>query len=265
MRTVRDTRWGKMAFMANDRWIGESLLHYGEYAPDETRHLLMFVDKGSVVLDIGANVGGLTLPLARHAGHVWAFEPQPLTFELLQETVMLNALANVTCRRQALSDHSGHMNIRRMQWREDKRVNSGGTALEEDADGERTEIISVDSLKLAACTLIKIDVEGFELNVLNGAVETIRDHQPVLYVEADRDDQTPSLIAFMQAHGYTPYWDAPKLYAENNFAGNATNVFGKARSINLLCMPAGRALPDALQGLLPASEGQTFRHVMDHI
>ncbi|MCQ4908386.1 FkbM family methyltransferase, partial [Phascolarctobacterium faecium] len=67
----------------------------------------------------------------------------------------------------------------------EKDVNWGGLALGSFSEGVEVEVITIDSLKLSACDFIKVDVEGMELTVLQGASENIRKYRPILYVEND--------------------------------------------------------------------------------
>jgi hypothetical protein len=94
----------------------------------------------------------------------------------------------------------------------------------------------LDSLELTACRLIKIDVEGMELPVLRGAVETIGRFKPLLYVENDRVDKSKDLMQFIDGLGYDMYWHLPPLYSPANFYRNPQNIFANIVSGNLLCV-----------------------------
>src|ERR1700722_5709686 len=83
-----DGRWGKCHFFKQDQYIGQSLLHYGEYNPDETEFILGLAAKAGkdkTVLDIGANIGVIAQALERSGFTVEAFEPQAEVFALLQK------------------------------------------------------------------------------------------------------------------------------------------------------------------------------------
>jgi FkbM family methyltransferase len=260
MRVQKNTRHGTMVFVPHDKWIGGSLLYYGEYAPMETARLISLVDAQSVVLDIGANIGCLTLPLAKKARRVWAFEPQRLPFQLLCANLALNDVENVVARPQAVGAQAGRMNLRQVNW--DNPVNSGGTPLQEDAEqGESTDIVAVDNLALARCDLIKVDVEGGEIDVLAGAKATIAACRPVLYLEADRAESAPALIARVKALGYRPLWDVTPLFSKTNFNRNRYNLFAGASSYNLLCLPADRPTPERFARLPEARDGDTHRTI----
>src|SRR5262249_23935878 len=94
-RAVAVCRHGWMVFLCSDNVIGRCLAKYGEWAELEIQFLCSFLTPASVVLDVGANVGTHTLAFARGAACVYAFEPQPTIFHLLQTNVEKNGLTNV--------------------------------------------------------------------------------------------------------------------------------------------------------------------------
>ena len=76
-------RHGLFLANPNDVYIGRALLEYGEYCEHEVQLLAPLLSEGMVAVDAGANIGAVTVPLARAVGPgglVYAFEPQPLTF-----------------------------------------------------------------------------------------------------------------------------------------------------------------------------------------
>jgi hypothetical protein len=106
--------------------------------------------------------------------------------------------------------------------------------------GLRVRATPLDSLELPACHLIKIDVEGFEAQVVRGAAETIARHRPVLYVENDRREGQQALISLISGLGYRLYWHKPALFRPDNFNGVAEDIFGRVVSLNMLCLPQER-------------------------
>jgi tetratricopeptide (TPR) repeat protein len=102
--------------------------------------------------------------------------------------------------------------------------------------------ISVDSLDLARCDLIKIDVERTEGEAIAGAVRTIRRFRPVLYVENDRQEKSAALIRQLFALDYRLYWHLPPLFNPQNYFGVAENIFAGTVSINMLGIHASSPL-----------------------
>jgi FkbM family methyltransferase len=150
-----------------------NLLNGGRYEEENLEVLLSFVKEDSTFLDIGANLGFFTLQVGKRLlrnGRVYSFEPHPKLLDLLRWNVHLNGLAGiVTCFPFGLSDRNspakfayplGHL---------------GGGAVSERPNGSTCEIIDSELRRLDdvlgsdfSCDLVKIDVEGHELNVLRG-------------------------------------------------------------------------------------------------
>ena len=108
-------------------------------------------------------------------------------------------------------------------------------------------IATLDSYALTACHLIKIDVEGMERNVLEGARATIARHQPLLYVENNKPERSSDLIQWLLSNHYRPYWHLPPLFNPKNSFGETKNVFGNTVSVNMLCVPKSK--PSRVEGL----------------
>jgi hypothetical protein len=90
--------------------------------------------------------------------------------------------------------------------------------------------------------LIKIDVEGMERDVLEGATSILKRHEPILYVENDRAEKSKDLIQWLFDRDYRAYWHTPALFNPKNHFGLKENVFGKVLSINMLCIPRSKAI-----------------------
>lgn len=101
-------------------------------------------------------------------------------------------------------------------------------------------LLRPDMVALENCHLIKIDVEGMELEVLQGAGETLAKHRPALYIENDRKDKSPGLIAHLLAADCRIFWHRPPLFTPDNFFANGDNAFDQLISQNKLCLPSER-------------------------
>ena len=86
--------------------------------------------------------------------------------------------------------------------------------------------------------VIKIDVEGFEENVLKGAENTIKKYKPTMYIEDDRVEKSLSLRTYIKSLGYSIEEHKPPLYRANNFFGKKINVWNMNYvSHNIICRP----------------------------
>ncbi|MFZ1014448.1 MAG: FkbM family methyltransferase, partial [Terracidiphilus sp.] len=99
-------------------------------------------------------------------------------------------------------------------------------------------IVPIDSLNLASCAFIKIDVDGKELEVLKSAVQTIARNRPILYLENDVREKSRALLEYLFQNDYVLYWHTPPIFQPDNFFGNPTNHWPQVIvSIMVLCIP----------------------------
>ncbi|MCP4040990.1 MAG: FkbM family methyltransferase [Gammaproteobacteria bacterium] len=236
---MKKTRHGYMLYNPNDIYIGRSLDLYGEFSAGETASFATILQAGSIVLDIGSHIGAHTLFFSQAIGPtgvVMAFEPQRIIYQILCANLALNGLTNVFGYNTALGSSTGSVTVPLLDYsRED---NFAGLSLDPGfaGPGEQTTVITIDSLNLPACHLMKIDVEGMEAEVIRGGVESIRRLKPVLYVENDRKANSPALISLLGSLGYRMFWHLPPLFNPDNYFNNGTNIFPDTVSVNMLCV-----------------------------
>jgi FkbM family methyltransferase len=238
MYAIRHTQNGTLVINPRDRFLGRCLELHRTFSPDEAGLLAHFIDADSVVVEAGANIGSLTVPMAMaRPKRIYAFEPQRLVFQMLCANLVLNGITNVVARPQALGASYGHILVPDLD--PEASQSFGSLELGQCREGEKVERITLDSLRLDSCALIKCDVEGMEAEVLAGAKETIAEHRPVLYIENDRPDHSEVLLDMVFGLGYRAFWHLPVL------APMARDEFGHMVSVNMLCIPRGRemALP----------------------
>lgn len=245
---LRRCRYGMMMYNLNDAFIGTMLDLYGEFSEGETDVFRQVLRPGMTAVEAGANIGAHTLSLAKFVGpggHVLALEPQRSVFQLLCGNLALNGIEHVEAIHAAVGSEPGSIAVPRLNSR--VRQNFGGLSLEGAKQGDQVRLLTLDSLQLAACHFLKIDVEGMEGEVLRGATATIERHRPVLYVENDRKEKSAALIRQLQDLDCRCYWHTPAYVRVPNFRGNTDNKFPKLISINMLCVPRSRNL--AVSGL----------------
>lgn len=172
---------------------------------------------GKVIYDVGAFQGLLTLFFARRGRQIISYEPNSRNHNRLKENLRLNGLQNVTVRKVGLSSEPGTANMVASP------LMPGGASIEPEMvsglmkaqEAVVTEEISITTLdadirelSLPAPDLIKIDVEGGELAVLNGARETLKAHQPALFLEMHGEtmnlkrQHVAAIVAFLEETGY---------------------------------------------------------------
>jgi FkbM family methyltransferase len=229
-------RHGWMLVNELDMYVGRSFDLYGEFSQGEVDMFDALVQDEHIVVEVGANIGAHTVPLAKRAAAVLAFEPQRLVFQTLCANVALNGLRNVRTIHAAVGAQPGMTVIPDLD--PDVEQNFGCLPATGHEHGEQTMVAPLDAYYLPRVDLIKIDVEGMELEVLKGAAGMIERYRPLLYVEDDREENREALRAHITGLGYRFEEHKPLLFNPDNHAGNAENVFGQVLSSNLICYPA---------------------------
>jgi FkbM family methyltransferase len=249
------SKHGPVLVNRHDFYMGQALLKYGEYSELELQFLLMLLRFPGLVIEVGANMGTLTVPLAaelaRQGREMLVFEPQPVIFQQLCANLALNGLMNVKALPYACGKENGAVQFAVP----DSRAlgNFGATSMQASpVAATRTETVQCvrldDLVGSAEVGMMKIDVEGFELRVLQGCVGILERSKPVLYVENDRLEQSAELIQWLMDHDYRLWWHIPLLYNRDNYLGVEEDIYPGIHSINMLCVPRSRSIK--IEGLI---------------
>jgi FkbM family methyltransferase len=242
-------RHGPMLFNRFDKYVGASLGKYGDFSRGESEVFQKLISPGMTVIEVGANIGAHTLELARLAGPggtVHAFEPQRVVFQTLCANLALNSCANVHAYHMAVGAEPGEILVPFLP--PDRPANFGGLSLLGATAGERVQLVTLDGLDLAACDLVKLDMEGMEIEALRGGARTIERFRPFLYVENDRPERAQALTELLVSWRYRFYTHKPPLFAAENFAGDPENIFGNIVSINIIGIPEERNITVQARG-----------------
>jgi len=189
---------------------------FREFEPVNTAIFRRIVKPGDVCVDAGANFGYYTALFARWGARVYAFEPVPSTFALTEETVRLNqcesAAKPFNC---GLGDQLG--TIRIYQFRNLSHGHASTSDLgRNDAVPQDCQITTLDAFctehSVPRISFMKIDVEGFEYEVLKGGQKTLtQPDAPTLHFEvnaacAEHRKMDPNqIVALLQSYGYTDF------------------------------------------------------------
>lgn len=181
--------------------------------------LLDLAQPGMSVLDIGTNIGTTLLQLARRvgkSGQAQGFEPDPANFAKATRNLKLNPWADhAKVANVALGSESGQLKMFQVspKNRGMNRILPASQAADREFPAVDVSVRVLDEfLEEAGITgvdLVKIDVEGFEMNVLRGATRLLREMRPVLFIELDDQnlrDQNASaseLVSLLQSHAYS--------------------------------------------------------------
>lgn len=235
-------------------------LESDEYPNEELLSIARkFVNKKSVVVDVGAHIGTFAVPIAADVEQVIAFEPSPEAFPLLSRNVELNN-ASLRLINKALGSEngSGTLVVRNAS-------NAGANTL---VAGGDIPITTLDD-EVAHADFIKIDVEGMELEVLRGGTQLIKRARPVVLFEVNLSQlrahgtSPRALEKFFAGHGYRLYFPLEKeafVFANVQsatlltafIAPRAWIFFGESAPFDLVAVPRERQLPFPQTGFLTA-------------
>lgn len=198
-------------------WIQRFLVETGKFfkQDDVLDESVKYLDKNSVVLDIGANIGNHTLYWSKilKVKKVYAFEPVTNTYEILKKNIELNSITDdsVSINNIGLSDEKAKASIA------DKNhyfglTNIGGTSIKQDNNGDfnvtTLDDFMKENFKDDKIDLIKIDVECYEYKVLVGAKETLKKYNPVIIIECF-DEYFEKVNSLLNDYGYVKTKDLP--------------------------------------------------------
>lgn len=156
----------------------------GTSSPDEQKLLVDVLGEGDVIYDIGAFAGFYAVIAARHVspeGQVYAFEPIPEHADRIRYNAEINDLENLNVVKAAVCDKNGTVNFESQEF-------FGRNSIMEYDEGSNS--ITVSAITLDSWMknhrppdVIKMDIEGAEIDALRGATELIRKHRPIMLIE----------------------------------------------------------------------------------
>ncbi|MDH2997682.1 hypothetical protein A1D22_08120 [Pasteurellaceae bacterium LFhippo2] len=247
--SLHQLKWGIFNLLEKDL-ISFYAKKYGEWAETEVQFFLSILQSQDNVIEVGSNMGLHSIPIAKHIpnGKLFCFEPQRIIFQVLCANLSLNQLSNTYAYQEGVAEKCGITEIPSTNY--DTLWNYGAFSIDKgfntegDFQGETTkEFVIVTALdshpeinKLTSLRLLKIDAEGFEINVLDGASQIITKHQPVIFVEAF-PERAIQLAEYMDNIDYKCFWFISKRYQKNNFLGGDYISDLDVEDYNLVCVP----------------------------
>lgn len=177
-----------------------------DHQKDKTEAVLNAVKDFNVALDVGASYGLLSYVFSKRFQVVHAFEPIPKVYECLLKNLETQNLTNVKAYNLALGSENKELYIK-----SEPDITLGahltGEIKEDGYTYSKINVVTLDSLGIKNVSLLKIDVEGFELLVLKGGIETIRRDRPVIFFETKEHTlrygyQTKKIITTLYDEGY---------------------------------------------------------------
>ncbi len=180
---------------SNNDAIKSNLKHARGWEVHLLDHIKKYCKPGSIAMDLGAHIGTHTVPMSKYVGNsgtVYAFEPNKKIYRELCYNLASNNLTNVIPVRSAVGNSHEIITIETPDPN-----NEGGSVARTTSDlknGNAAYVLNLDRLNLNNVSFMKIDVEGYEANVINGARETIMRNRPVILIEIWDDNQAKKYV-----------------------------------------------------------------------
>jgi FkbM family methyltransferase len=237
--TCRNSQIKLICARGEIRSVPLTILNLGDYESDELNMQLQMIKDGNTVLDIGGNIGWYALHVAKtyRRSVVHSFEPLPVTFDYLKKNIHLNSIKNIVVNNIGFSDKIGEFDFFI-----DPLI-SGNASLVNVAEKKDIQVFKckvetlddyVDRNNLKV-DFIKCDVEGAELFVFKGGINTLKKYQPIVFSEMLRkwcakfNYHPNDIIDFFKQIDYLPYviYDKCKLRKFDQVDDNTieTNYF----------------------------------------
>jgi len=178
------------------KWIkGSGVNSYwlGTYELEKQKLFAKTITNDDVVYDIGANVGFYTLIASFLAKKVYAFEPLPKNIAYLKEHIALNNRRNVEVLPFAVADVNSKVSFLEGSSSLDGKIGDGKMFV---------DCITLDKLSITPPTIIKIDVEGKELELLEGGKNLLMKYKPKLFLATHNDELKSNCMEFLKKVGY---------------------------------------------------------------
>lgn len=208
----------------NQDYVSREILIDSYYELKELKVLFKWLKnkiKFNNVIDAGAYLGNHSVYFSNHFKNVLSFEPNPYSYELLK--LNTKSRKNIKIFNAGLSNRSSIKDFYNYE------INHGGSSIIKNKDipytKYRAKFHNLDQLNLKKkIDLIKIDVEGHELNVLKGMVKTLKKSNPIIIFESQKNEiinGTSRTINFLKSKGYS------KFYSIENYPNTNINIFHK--------------------------------------
>lgn len=219
-----------------DDWIQQQLYILGKYEEAERKAIEKSLHNHAIILDIGTNFGLYSLTLAHQfpKSKIYSFEPFHLNFNTFKKNISLNSLDNITAIKKAVGNKNDTITL----YYDESNQNLGMVSAIPNGNtttSEQVDLITIDTFieqnNLSNIDFIKIDVEGFELDVLEGMKKSLQHFSPILLLEINDEKSlsTQKTIALLQSFNY-------KRYFINNDGSISTEINSNPQRKNYLFM-----------------------------
>ena len=197
---IVDIQGSLMELNLKDKGINSDLFIDRIREPQATKYVQQIMQPWWNIIEIGANIGYYAMMEGRLVKHVYAIEPGPSNYQQLVSNVKLNKYMNIETFPLAIGDHNGEMGFEIA-----KACNWSRIAVDETTENVKVQMQTLDSFvrdhKIAHVDYLRMDVEGYEFAIIQGARKTIERDRPDMFIEVHRDrlaDYGHSQLDFME-------------------------------------------------------------------
>lgn len=211
----------KLSLIPNDKGISEELLLFNTHEPLNTQALSHEIKEGMTCLDIGGNIGyyaTLESKLVGKEGRVIAIEPSPLNFRYLKKNMSLQENTNYTVHNFACGNETGEVNFLLSKKSNLSKVISDGEEIPPDCEIIKIPLKKIDSFLEEEgnpkIDMLRMDVEGYEMMVLEGAHNCLVNYKPIIQIEIHTEilgsEKTKRILLYLKDLGYEIKWYTPR-------------------------------------------------------
>ena len=245
--------------LPNDEGISTELQIYGIHEPLTTHLVLNEIKEGMVCLDLGSNIGYYAIiesNIVGKSGKIFAIEPSPINFPILKTNLENQKMENYTANNIAIGEKDEEMEFivsKKSNWSKirmnNEEINSGDEVIKIPV---KTLDLFVKENSIEKIDVLRMDVEGYEYNILKGAEKILEEYKPKLLIEVHKmylgTKKTLEMLKILENLKYEIKFFVPRVYD--------TPIIGKTQDIKKISMEEvlqkleNNDLPDAFQVIL---------------
>lgn len=171
----------KFSIFQND-WVGQAIVRDNVWESHVHNFIKAHISEDDVFVDIGSNYGWHSIFSSLKCKWVYSFEPQKVLHDLQLKNIKVNNITNISTFNLGLGDTNRFANLNAIDYSKES-LNIGDLSI--GTSGERVEIRSLDSFNISKVDWIKVDIQGYEIKCLTGAIKTIEKHRPNFIIEVE--------------------------------------------------------------------------------
>lgn len=249
----------KLKTISHDKGISSELIIHKIHEPLTTSLIIKKLRKGMHCIDIGSNIGYYAILESSKIGDnglVWSIEPSPQNFKTLSKNIILNQRKNIKCYNIAIGDENGKIDFvisEKSNW---SKIKNKIDHIENGDKIIQVDIMTLDSFsqknEIKKVDLLRMDVEGYERNIIEGSMNFLEKFKPILMIEVHKmiigNNRTNELLEKLQKMNYECEYFIPRVF-DVPIIGDLNDI--KNKSIEeLLRINKKYGLPDTFQLVL---------------